>query len=118
MDEYFYKLHDDDDDLVMINDEEVKRRLQPLQEELQHYDITEGDVLQRLHHKQKVTLPSGTCLDPLDSSLSMVDQVERKEVAILGDTDNGCDLIPLIAGCDVLVHEATIIPTQREMRKK
>lgn len=118
MDEYFYKLHDDDDDLVMINDEEVKRRLQPLQEELQRYDITEGDVLQRLHHKQKVTLPSGTCLDPLDSSLSMVDQVERKEVAILGDTDNGCDLIPLIAGCDVLVHEATIIPTQREMRKK
>ena len=104
-------------DVVMINDDEVRRRLQSLQEEMQLYGLTEVDILQRLHHKQKVTLPSGSCLDPLDPSLSMTNQLERKRVAILGDTDNACDIIPLIYGCDVLVHEATMIPTRHEMSR-
>ena len=101
----------------MINDEEVRRRLQSLQEEMQMYGLTEMDILQRLHHKQKVTLPSGSSLDPLDPSLSMTNQIERKRIAILGDTDNACDIISLISGCDVLVHEATMIPTRHEMSR-
>ena len=42
----------------MIDDEEVKKRLLPLQTDLQAYGITETDVLKRLHHRQKITLPN------------------------------------------------------------
>ena len=99
----------------MIDDDEVKKRLLPLQTELQSYGITETDVLKRLHHRQKTTLPNGEVLDPSDPALSKVSQLTRKRIGILGDTDNACNVTPLIAGCDVLVHESTLIPLQKEM---
>lgn len=101
----------------MIDDEEVQKRLLPLQDELNSYNITKTDVLKRLHHRQIVKLPSGLVLDPSDPALSKVNQLSRKRVGILGDTDNPCNMTPLLAGCDVLVHESTLIPLQKEMSK-
>ena len=99
----------------MIDDEEVKKRLLPLQTELQAFGITETDVLKRLHHRQRIQLPNGVVLDPSDPALSKVSQLSRKRIGILGDTDNACNVTPLMAGCDVLVHESTLIPLQKEM---
>ena len=100
----------------MINDEEVKSRLNAHQDEMAQFGLSSEDVLRRLHRRQLVKLPSDFVLDPNDASLSNIPNMPVKTVGILGDTDNACNAHVLLQNCDVLVHEATTIPLARELR--
>lgn len=77
--------------------------------------VTEQDVIQRLQQGKKVVLGENCTIDPFDSTL-FAEQKNTKRFAILGDTSDARSMLPLLKQTDLLVHESTVIPLQKELR--
>lgn len=76
--------------------------------------ITLSDVLKRLYSNSEVVFPDGTRINPTDPAFFTASSEGTKRVAILGDTCDASEMRPLLEGCDVMVHEATVAGLKRE----
>ena len=83
---------------------------------LTSFGVTERDVLHRLQQGKKVVLSENCSIDPFDSTL-FSGQENAKRFAILGDTNDARSMLPLLKQTDLLVHECTVIPLQKELRR-
>ena len=72
-------------------------------------------MIHRLQQGKKVVLSETCTIDPFDSTL-FAEQRNIKRFAILGDTSDARSMLPLLKQTDLLVHESTVIPLQKELR--
>lgn len=106
-----------DEAIEKLDESKIHELFTANESKLSSFGVTEQDVLHRLQQGKKVVLNENCTIDPFDSTL-FAGQEPAKRFAILGDTSDARAMLPLLRQTDLLVHESTVIPLQKELRRK
>lgn len=104
-----------DEVLEKLDEAKIHELYKENESKLATFGVTEQDVIARLQQGKKVVLSETCTIDPFDSTL-FAEQKNTKRFAILGDTSDARSMLPLLKQTDLLVHESTVIPLQKELR--